>query len=119
MPFVPGQSGNPSGRPRGAAGLARYIAAQTNDGLELVDRLLSLARDPDAPKREATGAVMALLDRLAGKPMQPSEIALAVAPSHLEPASWSSLTPAERVLELGRIRAAVVAGTPLQLTEGS
>ncbi len=68
---------NPSGRPKGAAGLARYVAEQTNDMRELVDRLLELSRDEDTPIRERLHATFALLDRGAGKPLQPQEIALA------------------------------------------
>lgn len=65
---------NPSGRPKGAAGIARYVAEQTNGGQELVDRLLELSRDTKGPVRERVGATLALLDRLAGRPMQPTEI---------------------------------------------
>jgi len=104
----PGVSGNPSGRPRGAAGLARYVAEQTDDGRELIDRLLHLSRDPEAPVREATSATMALIDRLAGKPMQPSEIAMqieATASAPALPAAFASWTPDQRLEWLDRERA--------------
>ena len=39
--FLPGQSGNPGGRPRGLAALVR---AQTNDGKELVNLMLRVLR---------------------------------------------------------------------------
>ena len=43
-PWKPGQSGNPSGRPRGTRDLAGYVLETTDGGKELVDVLVSLAR---------------------------------------------------------------------------
>ena len=43
-PWKPGQSGNPSGRPRGTRDLAGYVLESTGGGRELLDALLSLAR---------------------------------------------------------------------------
>jgi hypothetical protein len=63
---------NPSGRPRGAAGIAHYVAEQTSDGRELVDRLLAISRGDKSISREAREATMALIDRMAGKPITPS-----------------------------------------------
>jgi len=43
-PWQPGQSGNPSGRPRGTRDLAGYVLETTDAGRELKDSLLSIAR---------------------------------------------------------------------------
>ena len=43
-PWKPGQSGNPSGRPRGTRDLAGYVLETTDGGKELVDALVSIAR---------------------------------------------------------------------------
>ncbi len=43
-PWQPGQSGNPSGRPRGTRDLAGYVLESTDGGKELVDALVSIAR---------------------------------------------------------------------------
>ena len=43
-PWQPGQSGNPSGRPRGTRDLAGYVLESTDGGKELVDALVCLAR---------------------------------------------------------------------------
>ena len=43
-PWKPGQSGNPSGRPKGTRDLAGYVLESTGGGGELVNALLSIAR---------------------------------------------------------------------------
>jgi len=55
-PWQPGQSGNPSGRPRGTRDLAGYVLETTNGGKELVDALVSIARGvmPNVPVREGS-----------------------------------------------------------------
>ena len=55
-PWTPGQSGNPSGRPRGTRDLAGYVLETTDGGKELVDALVSIARDvmPNVPVQEGS-----------------------------------------------------------------
>ena len=43
-PWQPGQSGNPSGRPKGTRDLAGYVLKTTDGGKDLVDALVSIAR---------------------------------------------------------------------------
>lgn len=67
--LVPGTpSLNPGGRPKGKGVRAR-IAALTNNGDDLVDRLNEIVNDPRTNKREVIQAAAHLLDRLEGKPI--------------------------------------------------
>ena len=45
-PWKPGQSGNPSSRPKGTRDLAGYVLEGTDGGKELVDALVSIAITP-------------------------------------------------------------------------
>ena len=56
-PWKPGQSGNPSGRPRGTRDLAGYVLETTDAGRELIDALVSIARGvmPDVAVQEGSG----------------------------------------------------------------
>ena len=55
-PWKPGQSGNPSGRPRGTRDLSGYVLETTDGGKELVDALVSIARGvmPNVPVQEGS-----------------------------------------------------------------
>ena len=66
-PFVKGQSGNPAGRNRKFAAMARRILELTNDGNELVDFLLLTMRDAGADMKARMHCLEILLDRGLGK----------------------------------------------------
>ena len=53
--WKPGQSGNPSGRPKGTRDLAGYVLETTDSGKEHVDSLVSMARGgmPNVPVQES------------------------------------------------------------------
>jgi len=72
-PFVPGQSGNPGGRPKGLAGTIR---AQTQDGETLVLFMLRVFRgEVDGVRlRDQLEAATWLADRGFGKPHQAMEL---------------------------------------------
>ena len=93
-PWQPGQSGNPSGRPKGTRDLAGYVLETTDGGKELVDALLSLARGivPNVPVQEGSRprkdqqvrpadqlkAIQMLLDRGFGRSPQQLDVAHSV-----------------------------------------
>ena len=62
--FVPGVSGNRTGRPKGERGLAKYIRARTRSGREMVDVMLGIMRgEDDAPIHERISAISWLANR--------------------------------------------------------
>ena len=96
--MVPGKpSLNPLGRPKGAAGLARYVAEQTQDGQELIDRLLQASRGEVQLTRGQEAATLALIDRVAGKPISQSlNVHQTLEPATLLPENWDALPEAEQ-----------------------
>jgi hypothetical protein len=74
--FAPGASGNRSGRPRGAAGTARKILDETQQGDELVEWALTVWRDSARTHAERAAMHAWLADRALGKAMQTSELTL-------------------------------------------
>ena len=93
-PWQPGQSGNPSGRPRGTRDLAGYVLETTDGGKELVDALVYIARGvmPNVPVQEGSRprkdqqvrpadqlkAIEMLLDRGFGRSPQQLDVAHSV-----------------------------------------
>ena len=106
-PWKPGQSGNPTGRPRGTRDLAGYVLETTDGGKELVDALLSLARGimPDVAMPEGSRsrkdqqvrpadqlkAIEMLLDRGFGRSPQHLDVAHNVSSRPLEHLSDETL----------------------------
>jgi hypothetical protein len=80
MKYLAGQSGNVNGRPKGSTGLAKYAASMTRDGFDVIDFLVGVMNDKTWGKRERVQAASILLDRVAGKPLQPSELAISLDP---------------------------------------
>ena len=99
-PWQPGQSGNPSGRPKGTRDLAGYVLETTDGGKELVDALVSIARGvmPNVPVQKSSKpmlelqvrpadqvkAIEMLLDRGFGRSPQQGDIAHSISDRPLE-----------------------------------
>ena len=106
-PWQPGQSGNPSGRPKGTRDLAGYVLEATDGGKELIDSLLSLARgimpnvavqegsrprkDQEVRPADQLKAIEMLLDRGFGRSPQQLDIAHSVSDRPLEHLSDETL----------------------------
>jgi len=106
-PWQPGQSGNPSGRPKGTRDLAGYVLETTDGGKELVDALICIARGvmPNVPVQEGSRprkdqqvrpadqlkAIEMLLDRGFGRSPQQLDIAHNVSSRPLEHLSDETL----------------------------
>ena len=106
-PWQPGQSGNPSGRPKGTRDLAGYVLETTDGGKELVDALLCLARgvlpnisvqegsrprkDQQVRPADQLKAIERLLDRGFGRSPQQLDIAYSVSNRPLEHLSVETL----------------------------
>lgn len=101
MKFKPGQCGNPGGRPK-TKGFPEKIRAATADGVELIDAVLGILRDPDASRGERLKAAEWLGDRMLGKPGQHVELeaTTTVAP---EPQPDFSKLPLAELIELERL----------------
>ena len=108
MPFQPGQSGNPAGRPRGAAGLAAYIRSISRDGEEIADKLLEIVKT--GSNRDATAAAQTLYLRMLGQPAHEVSLQLTRAADVLPP-GFDQLGHEEKLAVLDQIRArALTAG---------
>ena len=68
--FRKGQSGNPKGRPAQLAGVRDAARAYTT---EMLDILVTVARNQNAPDSARVAAAQGVLDRGWGKPTQPTE----------------------------------------------
>jgi len=118
--WKPGQSGNPSGRPRGTRDLAGYVLETTDGGKELVDALVSLARgimsnvavqggsrprkDQQVRPADQLKAIEMLLERGFGRSPQQIDIAHSVTDrplAHLSDETLDALVENGRQLEKG------------------
>ena len=131
-PWQPGQSGNPSGRPRGTRDLADYGLETTDAGRELIHSLLCIARGvmPNVPAQEGSRprkdqqvrpadqlkAIEMLFDRGLGRSPQQLDVAHSVSDrplAHLSDETLGLLVEYGQQLEEG---SAVVEG---QVIKGS
>ena len=106
-PWQPGQSGNPSGRPKGTRDLAGYVLETTDGGKELVDALVSIARgimpnvavqadskprkDQQVRPADQLNAIEMLLERGFGRSPQQLDVAHNVSSRPLEHLSDETL----------------------------
>ena len=106
-PWKPGQSGNPTGRPRGTRDLAGYVLESTDAGRELIDALVCLARgvmpnvaaqkgsrprkDQQVRPADQLKAIEMLLDRGFGRSPQHLDVAHNVSSRPLEHLSDETL----------------------------
>lgn len=73
MPFQPGQSGNPGGRPKAILPDGRTLAEVAREHtLDAVETLVAVMKDGESDAARVSAAV-AVLDRGWGKPTQPIE----------------------------------------------
>ena len=105
--WKPGQSGNPSGRPKGTRDLAGYVLETTDGGKELVDDLVSIARgavpnlavqkglrprkDQQVRPADQLKAIEMLLDRGFGRSPQQLDVAHSVSSRPLKHLSDETL----------------------------
>ena len=103
----PGQSGNPSGRPKGTRDLAGYVLETTGGGRELIDALVCIARgvmpnlavqegskprkDQQVRPADQLKAIEMLLDRGFGRSPQQLDVAHSVTDRPLEHLSDETL----------------------------
>ena len=118
--WQPGQSGNPSGRPKGTRDLAGYVLETTGGGKELIDALVSIVRgvvpsvaaqegsrprkDQQVRPADQLKAIEMLLDRGFGRSPQQMDIAHSVSDrplAHLSDATLQLLVENARQLEEG------------------
>jgi len=78
--FVPGQSGNPSGRPKVAPELRAAAQEVSIEGLKV---LTGIMRDEKAPQNARINAVQAIWDRGFGKPDQQHRVSGQIDFAHL------------------------------------
>jgi hypothetical protein len=106
-PWQPGQSGNPSGRPKGTRDLAGYVLETTDGGKELVEALVCIARgvmpnvavqkgsrprkDQQVRPVDQLKAIEMLLDRGFGRSPQQLDVAHNVSDRPLEHLSVETL----------------------------
>lgn len=93
MPWKSGESGNPSGRPKG---FGQIVRGQTHEGEDLVALALDLAKN--APPRVRMEAIEWLADRGFGKVPEQSDIQVGVHMSELKQWDLQELREARQAM---------------------
>lgn len=78
IPYKPGESGNPAGRPKGWAGFAARVRDATRDGVDMIEFMRKVLKGTSKPRptlRDKIEAIKWLADRGFGKPVQPHLLA--------------------------------------------
>lgn len=118
MPFKPGDPNiNRSGRPKGAKAIRKYIEDNTAGGMEIIDKLLMLARSPKTSKKDAREIWVHLLDRLIGKPETSASISMTMQEKPMG-AVIMEMSPEARLPFLDSLRAKKALGPALDEYEG-
>lgn len=118
--WQPGQSGNPSGRPKGTRELSHLVLEATNHGTELVDTLVAISRGTlpeildgketkEVTVKDRLRAVEMLLDRGYGKPPGTLEVSGNLNVNHLAGMTFEELEARSRKIE-ALLEAGVVDG---------
>ena len=97
--FVPGQSGNPGGRPKGLARRVRELVG--DNGAVIADFMLGVMLDDRERTRDRLDAARFLADRGWGKPVQALDVDVAARPPLIDPASLAKLTTEELETMIG------------------
>lgn len=105
--FKPGTSGNPGGKPKNIIARAREtIGKETRDGVELVEILLSIARNEKEKAADRKACVAELLDRFIGKAPQQIDVDVSSAtPAQIATVHALILTPHQRQGRIAQLRA--------------
>lgn len=97
IPFKPGKSGNPGGRPKGDIELRRAARERTGEALET---LINIMRNQKAPAAARVTAAEALLSRGWGKPVQPTAFTYEDGADRPLPGEMSDIERARRIAHL-------------------
>ena len=126
--WQPGQSGNPSGRPKGTRELSHLVLEATNDGKELVDALVAIARGTlpeilngkntkEVTVKDRLRAIEMLIDRGYGKSAGTLEVSGNV--NHTIKPGLSLEELEARIQRLDALEAGVVDSTGVLVEDGS
>ena len=102
MPWRPGQSGNPGGRPRAVGEVGDLARTQTGTAIETLASICQNGRSESA----RVAAAVALLDRGWGRAVASTEVMLSTAARPVELMTDQEIV--ERLAELDRERAAAL-----------